>query len=210
MTKWYILVYWNLPINSLWPSDVIWWHRSRSTFSQVMTCNLMAPRHYLNQCWFIISMVTFMWGQFHKRPVITPPNHNTIAPLYCPYQSPLDRLVDLGKTLSVLGLQLKVDVLPLGLEHVLLTLLLPDGVLALLDHRLRLCLDGCQGLLIMFHPIVLREKDVINPLCAEWLWRKNDHSGHGLSQCETMLRCNIVSHWLRPYPEWSLRIISMV
>ena len=108
----------------------------------------------------------------------------------CPYQSPLDRLVDLGKTLSVLGLQLKVDILPLGLEHVLLTLLLPDGVLALLDHRLRLRLDGCQGLLIMFHPIVLKEKDVINPLCAEWLWRKNDHSGHGLSQCETMLRCN--------------------
>ena len=33
-----------------------------------------------------------------------------------------------------------------------------------------------------------------------------DHSGYGLSQWETMLQCNIVSHWLSPYPEWSLLI----
>ena len=30
------------------------------------------------------------------------------------------------------------------------------------------------------------------------------HSGYGLSQWETMLHCNVVSHWLSPYPEWAL------
>ena len=32
-----------------------------------------------------------------------------------------------------------------------------------------------------------------------------DHSGYGLSQWETTLHYNVVSHWLSPYPEWSLR-----
>ena len=40
-------------IDSLWPSDAIW-HRSGSALAQVMTCCLMAPSHYLNQCWLII------------------------------------------------------------------------------------------------------------------------------------------------------------
>ena len=31
-----------------------------------------------------------------------------------------------------------------------------------------------------------------------------DHFGYRLSQWETMLQCNIVPHWLSPYPEWSL------
>ena len=39
-----------LMINSLWPSDAIWWHRSGSAPAQVMACCLMAPSHYLNQC----------------------------------------------------------------------------------------------------------------------------------------------------------------
>ena len=42
-------------INSLWPSDTIWWQRSGSTLAQVMACCLSAPSHYLNQCWLIIS-----------------------------------------------------------------------------------------------------------------------------------------------------------
>ena len=44
-------------INSLWPSDAIWWHISGSTLAQVMACCLAAPSHYLNQCWLIISKV---------------------------------------------------------------------------------------------------------------------------------------------------------
>ena len=31
-----------------------------------------------------------------------------------------------------------------------------------------------------------------------------DHTRYGLIQWETTLHCNVVSHWLSPYPEWSL------
>ena len=44
-------------VNSLWPSDAIWRHRSGSTLVQVMAWCLTAPSHYLNQCWLIISEV---------------------------------------------------------------------------------------------------------------------------------------------------------
>ena len=44
-------------INSLWPNDTIWQHRSGSTLFLVMACCLTAPSHYLNQCWLIISEV---------------------------------------------------------------------------------------------------------------------------------------------------------
>ena len=44
-------------INSLWPSDTIWQHKSESTLVKVMACCLTAPSHYLNQCWLIISEV---------------------------------------------------------------------------------------------------------------------------------------------------------
>ena len=44
-------------INSLWPNDTIWRHRSGSTLAQIMAWCLTAPSHYLNQCWLIISKV---------------------------------------------------------------------------------------------------------------------------------------------------------
>ena len=44
-------------INSLWPSDAIWWCRSGSPFAQIMACCLMAPSHYLNQCWLTINKI---------------------------------------------------------------------------------------------------------------------------------------------------------
>ena len=31
-----------------------------------------------------------------------------------------------------------------------------------------------------------------------------DHSGYGCSQWRMTLQCNVVSHWLSPYSEWSL------
>ena len=46
-----------LTLNSLWTRDSIWWHRSGSTSAQVMACCLMAPSHYLNQCWPLVSQV---------------------------------------------------------------------------------------------------------------------------------------------------------
>ena len=42
-------------INSWWPSAAIWWHRSEWPLAQVMACYLMAPSHYLEQCWSIIN-----------------------------------------------------------------------------------------------------------------------------------------------------------
>ena len=44
-------------INSQWPSDAIWCYRSGTTLAQVIACCLMAPSHYLNQCWLIMSKV---------------------------------------------------------------------------------------------------------------------------------------------------------
>ena len=44
-------------VNSLWPSEAVWWQRSGSTLVQVMACCLTAPSHYLNQCWLIVSKV---------------------------------------------------------------------------------------------------------------------------------------------------------
>ena len=41
--------------NSLWSKDVIWRHRSGSILVQVMSCCLVAPSHYLNQCWLILK-----------------------------------------------------------------------------------------------------------------------------------------------------------
>ena len=48
---------WVFCVNSLWPSDAIWWHRSGSTLAQVMACYLGVQSHYLNQCWIIIKMI---------------------------------------------------------------------------------------------------------------------------------------------------------
>ena len=51
-------------INSLWPSDAMWQHRSGSTLVQVLACCLKAPSHGLNQNWHISKV---QWGQFHMR-----------------------------------------------------------------------------------------------------------------------------------------------
>ena len=50
-------------VNSLWPRDTIWRHGSGSKLAQVMACCLMAPSHFLNQCWLIISEV---WWHFSE------------------------------------------------------------------------------------------------------------------------------------------------
>ena len=50
---------WPRWIHSLWPSDTIWRQWSGSTMAQVMACCLTAQSHYLNQCWLIISKVTW-------------------------------------------------------------------------------------------------------------------------------------------------------
>ena len=47
-------------MNTLFPSDAIWRYRTRSTLVQVVAWCLMAPSHYLKQCWLNIK-----WGQWH-------------------------------------------------------------------------------------------------------------------------------------------------
>ena len=51
-------------INPLWFGDAVWSQISGSTLAQVMACCMMAPIHYLNQCWQC-DPVTLIWGQFH-------------------------------------------------------------------------------------------------------------------------------------------------
>ena len=45
-------------VNSWWPSESIWWHKSGSTLAQVMVCCLKAPSHCLNLCWLVRNVVT--------------------------------------------------------------------------------------------------------------------------------------------------------
>ena len=68
-------------VNSLWPSDAMWQHRSGSTLGQVMGWCLTVPSHYPTQCWLIISKVLqhsrktnftgsaqgiYSWNEFEK------------------------------------------------------------------------------------------------------------------------------------------------
>ena len=52
--------YMNYPIwltRSLWPHDAIGRRISGRTFAQVMACCIREPKHFTNQCWFIIRYV---------------------------------------------------------------------------------------------------------------------------------------------------------
>ena len=42
-------------VNSLWPSDAIWWYRFGWKLAQVIACWFTAPNHCLNQCWLVIN-----------------------------------------------------------------------------------------------------------------------------------------------------------
>ena len=44
-------------INTMCPSDTLWWNITGSTLAQVMDCCLTAPSHYLNQCWLLIGEI---------------------------------------------------------------------------------------------------------------------------------------------------------
>ena len=45
---------------------------------------------------------------------------------------------------------------------------------------------------------------VFNSYTSTFVQIVREHPGYGLSQWETTLQCNVVSHWLSSYPEWSL------
>ena len=60
-------------LNSLCPSDAIWWRRTGSTLAQAMACCLKTPSHYMKQCWRIISKVQWhsVDGNFTKDTSVT-------------------------------------------------------------------------------------------------------------------------------------------
>ena len=51
-------------LNSSWPTGTMWWQTSGSTLAQVMACYLLAPSHFLNQCWLVISEV--QWHSYEN------------------------------------------------------------------------------------------------------------------------------------------------
>ena len=53
----------SVQVNPLWLDDAIWQNRIGSALAQVVDSCLMAPSHYLNQCWLIISEV--QWQSIH-------------------------------------------------------------------------------------------------------------------------------------------------
>ena len=57
ITKAYSMSYDKTSLNSLWPSDAIWQHRSGSSLAEVMACCLAASSHYQSQCWLSVSIV---------------------------------------------------------------------------------------------------------------------------------------------------------
>ena len=53
----------SLKFNLFWTSDdVIWCYQDQSSLAQVMTCCLMAPSHYVNQCWLISNETMSKWN----------------------------------------------------------------------------------------------------------------------------------------------------
>ena len=44
-------------------TDVIWRQGSWSTLVQVADCCLVAPNHYMNQCWLTINTILWHWFQ---------------------------------------------------------------------------------------------------------------------------------------------------
>ena len=66
-------------------------------------------------------------------------------------------------------------------------------------------LISCICMITNFLSDSISDIDTVDPLVAEF----RDHCGYGLSQWETMLLCNIVTHWLSPYPEWTLWIVNV-
>ena len=67
----------------------------------------------------------------------------------------------------------------------------------------------CCALFLADINLVGRGVHVIYCLITLWLLHRHQdswiYSGFELSQWETTLHCNVVSHWLSPYPEWSLQ-----
>ena len=49
---------------------------------------------------------------------------------------------------------------------------------------------------------------IVTGFLIGWVHNQDDHSGYGLSQWETTLLCNAVSHWLSPYANRALLLFT--
>ena len=64
-------------LNSLWPSDAIWQHRSASTLAHIMACCLTAPSQYRKQFWLIINGVCSIYLEVISQEVLKISIHRT-------------------------------------------------------------------------------------------------------------------------------------
>ena len=78
-SAWWRMQYTHQYVNTLWPCDAVWRHRSGPTLAQIMVCCLTTPSHYLNQCRLLISK--FLWHS---------PKSNTTLRISNLYQQPTD------------------------------------------------------------------------------------------------------------------------
>ena len=69
-------------ISLLTHCDDIWWHRSGSTLPQVIPCCLMAPSHYLIQCWFTTRKVLCHSTKRHSIGNALENDHNNTLEIY--------------------------------------------------------------------------------------------------------------------------------
>ena len=82
---------------SMWFSDTIWRHRSRSILAQVIACCLTAPRQYLDQCWLTINKVFWHSFQCDVYWILKIPTPGCVSNLhiYITTTSPGERHVDI-------------------------------------------------------------------------------------------------------------------
>ena len=64
----------------------------------------------------------------------------------------------------------------------------------------------CRGEMSWHFRAMLNPRAGLPERHTQWTTRSCiwGHSGYELSQWQTTLRCNVVCHWLSPYPKWSL------
>ena len=135
-----------------------WWHwhvwqqRSASTLAQAMACCLMAPSHYLNQCWLIIVMSI----DIHLRAILQKIPHPPIIKinlkitfLKISFKSPRDqwvKITDVRLQLHLLGTNKLMEYKDTAINS------LPDGQTKMNRARITLGCHVCLFLPFSFFP----------------------------------------------------------
>ena len=104
-------------INSLWPHDAVYQHESRSILAQVMACCLMAPSHYLNQCWLIISTIHWQSSEGHFTRDTPAINHFRLKITDLKFQSNLPVVNEWNESVRIWVLQFSLHSFAFQLNH---------------------------------------------------------------------------------------------